>query len=169
MTLSDLLGSLIDRIRGITPEAIALPEAGAAGSPLKDRSAQIIARQIAECFEESQTPAGEKWPPAKDPNRPWPHKLEILTGAMQAAALSAAHNLQITPDGFVASMDEPYYAQYQQFGTNHIPAREFFGVGQAAATELAETVGESVFGYLVGGLFAGETIILSDLGTQVDS
>jgi phage gpG-like protein len=172
--LQTLVGRIQGAVKGILGRGVVAPaseesESNGQGSvpergSMRDRAAEITARSIAECFDRKESPDGQKWLPLKYPDKPRPHKALVLSGELMFEAIRAGRTLEVRDDGFVASLDRPDYAGWQNFGTDdgHIPAREFFGLNEDAKNELTGVVGEAAISFLVNGLFSSEEQFTND-------
>lgn len=134
--------SLFGRGGAAQPEAVKPAELGI------DRARLVLAASIAANFAEQHAPDGTAWQPVQRPVPPPP--LDV-TGTLKLAAIEAGRTAQVTDDGVVVAMTTPYYARYQDQGTATIPAREFFGVSDEAAAEIAEETGEKALVFIMDG------------------
>ncbi len=107
-----------------------------------------MAQEVTNCFLGSRDPYGHPWAPLKS-RQGLPL---VKTGTLMEAAVDAASRPRITSDGVITiDLTSPGYAAYQNFGTMHVPAREYYGMNEAIQKALAETVGENIVEFLING------------------
>jgi hypothetical protein len=118
------------------------------GFDLTDALAQvreIVKESVRANFYEAHAPDGAPWPKRQEPDRPYPHRPLILTGGLLASALRAVDAGGLTGGEFHfdESLLEPY-GVYHVKGTRHLPRRDFWGVDDTAAAQVARVIEEAV-------------------------
>jgi hypothetical protein len=103
----------------------------------------VVAGQVRDSFSQRMDPDGEPWAPLKQPSR--------SKGAMRHDALVAVMDGVLSSTGYEsAAYLTPFYRWFQNDGTRRIPARPFWGVGEATEEKAATAVAGEVAERLVG-------------------
>jgi phage virion morphogenesis protein len=135
-------GDLMRRL-GVTADQLAKIDF----RPALEVCARLIQNDTRERFRKGEDPDGKKWKPLKHPPKiPKGRSVDQplwATGRLVAStgAGVADHVEELTPHSLVIG-SSVQYAGYHQFGTKHIPARPFLGVGADLAKQLDDVVAD---------------------------
>lgn len=144
------LSDMADRVLGYinnTQSSTTLP--GDETGKTLDWLREAFAADIRRNFANGHDPDGNPWAPLK-----WRvGKPLILTGLLMNSAYLAAQHAQLrNGTEIMATLSQPSYWMFHEYGTSRIPARPFFGPSAETVQGLADRVADDVAaGALTGG------------------
>ena len=118
-------------------------DGGATLEWLRERFAEDVRRNFAEAHD----PDGNPWAPLRwRIGRPL-----ILTGLLMNSAYLAAQTVQLrNGTEIMATLAQPPYWKFHEYGTRRIPARPFFGPSADTVQELADRVAQDIADRIAG-------------------
>lgn len=133
------LGKLAARVLGFASNngtgSSSASGSGSSAGELLTWLRQRFAEDIRNNFTGGHDPDGTPWKPLKwRSGRPL-----ILTGLLMNSAYLAAQHVELRNGTEIcATMQQPFYWPFHEFGTRNIPARPFFGASKETVRDLAD-------------------------------
>lgn len=147
--IAKYLGGMAARVLGLSSGATpAIGEPGSSdGGATLEWLRERFAADVRNNFASGSDPDGNPWAPLK-----WrTGKPLILTGLLMNSAYLAAQQVQLrNGTEIMATLAQPSYWMFHEYGTRKIPARPFFGPSadtvQGLADRIAQDMADSIAG-----------------------
>lgn len=154
--IAKYLGGMAARMLGFGAGGGSSPASGglvpAAGPPVDDGGTlawlrERFAEDVRRNFAGGHDPDGVPWKPLKwRVGRPL-----ILTGLLMNSAYQAAQAVQLrNGTEIMASLSQPFYWLFHEYGTSRIPARPFFGPSAETVQGLADRMARDMAAAVAG-------------------